>query len=450
MSETLKENTYKEILEIGIPSFLETLFTTFASIIDSRMVSRLGLLAISAVSLTNQPRLFIFSVFFALNTVVSSLIAKYLGKNDRDRANMIFDHVLKIVALLSIGLGIIAVIAARPIMLAFARQMDTLADSVLYFRIVVGFMIFNTLYMAINSALRGCGLTKLTFISNALSCVVNIFCNYLLIEGHLGFPALGIKGAAIATVTGSVAALCVSLGFAMRKKLFISIPYCLDRKYRMSRESISEICDLARSTVTDSIVMRFSLLFIGGVVARIGSFQTAVYSVGMHLLNVNTALGTGLQNAAVALIGRSYGADDRKAIREYRRAILKIGVLSAFLLGVLIVFGRNWFYSLFGSDPEFIRLGGISCTMIALITVVQTLKFINNGTLQGVGAMHETMVASIVSFAGVNLSTLIILVLVLQKGILGVWTATLLSQTVQASLLFIYIRKHRAFKATEE
>ena len=73
-----KRKITKDILNIGVPSFLETLFTTFAGIIDSKMVSAMGVTAISAVSVTNQPRLFIFSVFFALNTVTSSLVAKYL------------------------------------------------------------------------------------------------------------------------------------------------------------------------------------------------------------------------------------------------------------------------------------------------------------------------------------------------------------------------------------
>ena len=70
----------KEILTIGVPAFLESLFTTFASVIDSKMVSAMGVSAISAVSVTNQPRLFVFSIFFALNTVTTSLIARYHGK----------------------------------------------------------------------------------------------------------------------------------------------------------------------------------------------------------------------------------------------------------------------------------------------------------------------------------------------------------------------------------
>ena len=79
-----QKGIYKEILNLGIPSFLEALFNTFASIIDSKMVAVMGVSAISAVSVTNQPRLFAFSIFFALNTVTSSLIAKYYGKKDRD------------------------------------------------------------------------------------------------------------------------------------------------------------------------------------------------------------------------------------------------------------------------------------------------------------------------------------------------------------------------------
>lgn len=101
------------------------------------MVSALGITAISAISVTNQPRLFIFSIFFALNTVTSSLAAKYLGRNDRDQANRTLDAVIKLVIGLSVLLSILSVLLARPIMIAFANQKDTLEDSILYFRIVM-------------------------------------------------------------------------------------------------------------------------------------------------------------------------------------------------------------------------------------------------------------------------------------------------------------------------
>ncbi len=438
---TEQKPVIREILNIGIPSFLETLFTTFAGIIDSKMVSALGVTAISAVSVTNQPRLFIFSVFFALNTVTSSLVAKYFGKKDRETANRIFDHVMKLVLILSALLSILAVVLARPIMIAFANQKDTMEHSIIYFRIVMGGMIFNLVFMTINSALRGCGLTKLTFVSNVVSCLVNILCNYLFIEGHLGFPRLEYAGAAIATVTGNFAAMILTLVFANKKDLFVNIPYCLKQKYRMTKESLTEITQLAKSCVTDSLAMRLSLLFISGIVARIGSYQMAVYSVGMHLLNVNFALGTGLQTAGVALIGRSYGAEDKKMMKTYKNSLVRIGNITAVALALVIIAGGRWFFGFFSEDEKFIEMGTISCCIIGIITLAQTLKFVYSGYLQGIGAMKQVMVASIVAFAGVNLTTLAVFVLVLHSGIWGVWISSLLSQSVQAIILYIYVRK---------
>ena len=440
-----KKKITKDNFEMGIPSFLETLFTTFAGIIDSKMVSEMGVTAISAVSVTNQPRLFIFSIFFALNTVTSSLTARYLGKKDRDMANRILDTVLKLVIILSVVASVFAVALARPIMIAFANQKDTMDASILYFRIVMGGMIFNMVFMTINSALRGCGKTKITFITNVVSCLVNIFFNYLLIEGHWGFPRLEFAGAAIATVSGNIAAMFLTLWFAMKKDLFVNIPYCLEKKFKVTKQSLHEIGELAKSCITDSLAMRLSLLFISGIVARIGSYQMAVYSVAMHLLNINFALGTGFQTSAVALVGRSYGASDKVTMNAYKKQTVKLGMIAAVGLAILTVVGGKWFFSFFSDDPEFIRLGAISCIFIGVITLAQTLKFVYSGCLQGVGAMHEVMVASIVSFAGVNLITLIFFVLVFKIGLWGVWISSLLSQTVQAFMLYRYVRKSKAY-----
>ena len=315
-----------------------------------------------------------------------------------------------------------------------------------YFRIVMGGMIFNMIFMTINSALRGCGKTKLTFASNMVSCAVNILCNYFLIEGHMGFPRLEYAGAAIATVMGTVAATILTLVFAFKEDEFVNIPYCIRKKYKMTKDSLSEIAKLAKSCITDSLAMRLSLLVIAGIVARIGSYQMAVYSTGMHLLNVNMALGMGFQTAGVALIGRCYGASDVQGMHAYKKQLTKMGLATAIVLAVIIICSGRWFFGFFSSDEAFVSMGAISCIFIGVITLSQTLKFVYSGCLQGVGAMKEVMVASIVSFSGVNLISLIVMVLVFQIGLWGVWIATLLSQTVQALMLYGYIKKSKAYQ----
>ncbi len=443
---SIDKKILKDITSIGVPSFFEALFIAISNMIDSKMVAAMGVTAISAVSVTNPPRLFVLSVFIAFNTVITSLVARCVGENDRDSANRNFDSVLKIVIVLSVILSILSVILARPIMFAFSHQMDTLDASITYFKIVMGGMIFNTVFMTINAAFRGCGHTKMTFISNVISCIVNITFNYLLIDGHLGFPALKIKGAAIATVAGTVAALIFMICVACRKDIFVNIPYCISKKYKVTKEGTQEIRKMATSTVTDGLVMRISILLIGAVVARIGSFQMAVYSIGTHLMTVNQALGTGYQTSGVALIGRSYGANDKELMNKYKDCIVKLGAISAVILGLMIVLGGRWFYAFFSDDPEFISMGAKSCLFIGAITLSQTMKFVYSGCLQGVGAMKEVMKASIISFAAVNLSIVALTVFVLDMGIWGAWTGSLVAQTVQAIMLWRYTRTLDAFR----
>ncbi|MBQ6111067.1 MAG: MATE family efflux transporter [Synergistaceae bacterium] len=439
----MNKNLNKEILNIGVPVFLETLFTAFAAIIDSKMVASMGVSAISAVSVTNQPRLFIFSIFFAIHTVTTSLIAKYYGKDNRVEANKVFNHVIKLTIILSLALGLLSALLARPVMILFSGQKDTLESSLIYFRIVMAGMIFNLLYMTVNSALRGIGKTKLTFADNVLSCAVNLFFNYLLIDGHFGFPALGIAGAATATVLGNAAALVMSLVFACNRELYINIPFCFARKYRMTIESLKEISSLTKSCTMDNLNMRFALLLISGISARIGSYQMAVYSIGNYLLNINFALGTGLQTSAVTLIGRAYGKENYYMINKIRIAITNLGLIFSTVLSILIAAGGRLFFSFFSQEQEFIAMGTSSAVFIGVITVSQTLKFIFNGCLQGMGMMKQSMFCSLVAFSAVNLGSVALSVLILDMGIRGVWVSTFLCQTVHAMMLYYFIRHTR-------
>ena len=97
---------------------------------------------------------------------------------------------------------------------------DTHNDAVVYFRIIMGGMIFNCIQMGINAAQRGAGNTKITMRTNVTSNTINILLNYLLINGRFGFPALGIRGAALATISGTVVACIMSVASIFKKRVF--------------------------------------------------------------------------------------------------------------------------------------------------------------------------------------------------------------------------------------
>ena len=207
------------------PAMLESFFIAFAGLIDSLMVSSVGAYAVAAVGLTTQPKFLGLALFIAANVSISALVARRMGEGKREEANRIFSTFFLFIIAAGIVISILLVAFADPIIRLCGSETETHDAAVSYFRIVMGGMIFNVIQMGVNSAQRGAGNTRITMRTNLTASVVNIGLNYLLIQGHFGFPALGVKGAALATVIGTVVASVMSIVSIYKDTTFISIPY---------------------------------------------------------------------------------------------------------------------------------------------------------------------------------------------------------------------------------
>ena len=431
----------KEVWQIGVPAIIESLFTTFASIIDTKMVSALGVTAISAVSVTNQPKLFIFSLFFAANVTLSAMVARCLGQNNRKRANEYLASAIILAIISCLVISAVCVVAARPIMVLCSGQKDTMELSISYFRIVMGGMIFNILFMLINSALRGCGYTKITMQTNIISSVVNICFNYLLINGRFGFPRLEIKGAALATVLGTVVALVISTIKLFNEEFFVNARYILRERIRISKEACMEFFSMWKNICIENLMTRVGFLISSMITARIGSFDMSIYSIGMTLMNITFAFGDGLQSAAVALIGRSMGEQRIDKVQDFTTAIQKCGFECSLVIGILYaVFGRLY-YSFFSPDPVFITRGMIVCFIIAVIGPIQVAQIIFNGVLKSMNCTKQTLYAAVISVTIVNPIVAFTFAFLLGMGIWGVWIGILVSQLTRLLILLKLYKK---------
>lgn len=224
----LKNNEIvKEAVRMAWPAVCESFFIALAGMVDSLMVSSLGSAAVAAVGLTTQPKFLGLALFIAMNVSVSALVARRRGEKRQHSANQILLVAVIFAFLATIVISSVCVGFANEIIRFCGSAEDTHETAVIYYRIIMGGMIFNVISMIINAAQRGSGNTKIAMRTNITSNVVNMIGNYLLIEGHLGFPALGISGAAIATVFGTVVACVMSVASLLKKDTFVSIPYIM-------------------------------------------------------------------------------------------------------------------------------------------------------------------------------------------------------------------------------
>ncbi len=209
------------------------------------MVGRISPSAIAAVGLTNQPFNLLIAVFAALNVGTTALVAWNIGSHSVKDAQEVTRQSLKMGLILGIIFSVLGVIAAPAVITFMGAQEDTFPLATQYFQIVSSGLIFLVLNMVITAALRGAGETKIPMFYNLAANLFNVFGNWVLIYGKLGFPRLEVAGAAISTVVsrllGCLAAFYV-LYFSKRSMLAL--------KYSEVKESRG---------LDSGIIKRFSL-----------------------------------------------------------------------------------------------------------------------------------------------------------------------------------------------
>lgn len=430
--------TVRTALNMSIPSIIESFFVAFAGLVDSYMVSSLGADAVAAVGLTTQPKFLALAVFIALNVSVSALVARRFGEKKRHEANSILLTALVIVFVLVAIVSTLFVIFAPNIMEMCGSTPETHDGAVIYYQIIMGGLVFNCLQMCINSAQRGAGNTKITMRTNITSNTVNIIFNYFLIEGNCGFPALGISGAALATVLGTVVACVMSIISVSRSSCFISIKYIIEEKLHPSFAALKNILKVGYSVFLEQLLTRAGFMATAVMAASQGTAAMAAHQVGMNIMGLSFSFGDGLQAAAVALIGRSLGEGNPDKAKEYGKTCQMLGGVISLALALLYFFGAGLLMELFFTEPEIVNIGVNIMYVIIFIVLLQIRQVIYMGCLRGAGDTLYTAVTSTIGATVVRTIGSYVCCYLCGWGIIGIWFGVLSDQI--ARFIFSSIR----------
>ena len=208
---------YKNFFKIAWPSALEAFLVGAIGSVDTIMVGKLGEGAITAVGITNQPKLILLAMITSLNVGVTAITARRKGQQDQRGANRTLRAGIVICAILSVLMSIIGFIFAKPILILAGAEDSYIKDAITYFRILMFSIPFQALNLTINAGHRGCGKTKISMTTNIISNLVNIFFDYLLINGVAFFPRMEVAGAAIATVIAQATVTLVFITEARKR-----------------------------------------------------------------------------------------------------------------------------------------------------------------------------------------------------------------------------------------
>ncbi len=435
---------YKNAIDMAWPSAIEAVLVGLVSSIDIMMVGSLGASAIAAVGITNQPKFILLAIIFSLNVGVTAIVARRRGEKDREGANRCLRQALVICLMLSAILSVIGFTYARPLLLFAGAQADVIDYAVTYFRIIAIGNFFTSVSLTINAAQRGSGNTKISMRTNIVANIVNLTFNFLLINGHFGFPKLGVAGAAIATLLGNIVAFLMSLRSITKADGFLHIKFKSD--WKLDKETVKSIMSISSSSFVEQICMRVGFLVTTMLVASLGTIAFATHQICMNIVNLSFTFGDGLGIGASALVGQNLGAKRPDLATIYSKTIQRIALTVGAILFILFIGGRYFLVGLFTNDNSIILMGGKIMIIMAMMSPVQTVSVVIGGTLRGAGDTKFVAYSSLISIGIVRPLTTWLFCYPLGFGILGAWFSFMTDQCLR---LFINSWRFKTGKWTK-
>lgn len=429
----------REMLRITWPAFIELVMSTLFGMVDMVMVGRLGPAAIAAVGITNQPFMLLMAIFAAINIGGTTLVAWSFGGKNLKKAKAVTRQVITINLIIGALMSLLGVYAAKPIVRFMGAGPDTLAMGTVYFQIVASGLIFQAIIMGITACLRGVGQTRIPMAYNVGSNMLNVFGNYVLIYGKLGFPQWGVTGAAISTtlsrLVASLAALYI-VYLSRRSELKISIK----GDYRFDRDIIKKLFTIGLPSALEQFVLQSGLMLFVKIVSGLGTAGFAAHQIGINISGLSFSPSMAFGVAATTLVGQTLGAGDTDKAEKYACYIRKVAMVTANVMGLIFILFSHPLARLYTSDLAVAAMAGTVLKILALAQPGQSAQLTLAGALRGAGDTMYPLYASILGIWIFRVGATYWFVNCLGWGLNGAWIALVMDQYIRS--LFIHLRFH--------
>ena len=437
-----------DVTLIAWPSFVELVLTQLTSMADQVMVGRMpgaeGVMGLTAVGLASMPKFLLMTMVIAMNVGTTAVIARSRGQQNQKKANQVFKQALVLNVFMSFVLMIVGLLCSEWLirfMSASGIAEQTLHYGVEYLNIqLYGFMPV-CLASTVTAALRGVGDTKTPMIYNTVANVVNIIMNYLLIYGKLGFPAMGVAGASLATVIGQLVAFVIAMTVAFGKKHYLYVD--LREKFTFDKQIMKDVTSIGLPSMIEQLIMRAGIIVFLRTVASLGDINYATHQIVMNIQSMSFMVGQAFGNSSTTLMGQSLGKRRYDMAAVYMHKTRQVGFwVSVVLMVLMAVFSRQ-LIMLYNNTPEVVQKGAGLMFVVALMQPIQCGQFIVSGGLRGVGDTRYNAMVVLITTLGVRAILSVIAVYVFQWGLWGAWIALFADQALRSVLI---LRRYRSGK----
>lgn len=397
MSENklIEGSVIRSLLRLSIPIVMANMLQTTYQLTDTFWVGRLGTNEVAALSLSFPIIFFLVSLGGGFTLSGTILVAQYSGQGRKDMVTKICFQTLVVIIVTSFLLSLIGYSLIGYVVRAMTHTPEVAEIAVSYLRISFIGLVFSYLYMMFQSLYRGAGDVKTPFYIVFITVLLNFFLDPLFIMGYGPVPAMGVDGAAYATVVTQGIAAVVALYFLAKGKGGIKLDI---RKPEIDFKEIKKILWLGLPASAEQSSRSSAMLVLTFLVASFGDITLAAYGIGVRVLSFIIIPCIGFSMATSTLVGQNIGAGKKERAKECASVAVKVIFLGMTVAGAIFFVFAKEVLEIFVPGQEkviaegihFIRLIGFTFGLVGV-------QEVSCGALRGGGSTMISLVISLVS-----------------------------------------------------
>jgi putative MATE family efflux protein len=382
---------HQKVLALALPAVLNALLDMLQVIVDLMMVGRISAFAVVAVGLGLQSLMFLFALLTLLHVGTTALLSRFVGAQQMQRASLGLSSLLRFALFLALPITLFWYLLAPMIYVWFGTANEVIVLGSGYVLVLTAMVPFIVVKLVFVSALNAAGDTKTPMYVKLLSIVLNVILNYILIFGYFGFPALGVVGAAIATVVVNLLELLVYFILYMRHKTGY-IPL-----WRYSKGLIGRVLKVGLPASYERTLTFGSFMLFTAIIAHYGTEVLAGYQIGLRIEGLAFMPGIGFTIAAMTLVGQGLGANKPLQAKEDVVLVLKYASGVMFMVSLFMIGMPEKIAWLFTNDEATIKEASLYLMIVGLSQIPLAFNFVLSGALRGAGDTKRTLRINLVS-----------------------------------------------------
>ena len=434
MIELTEGNVVKGLINLVVPMILGNLLNIAYNIVDTIWIGQMiGPKGLGAIAVSFPIILVLQSIASGVTVASNVLIGQYFGANDKNSVLYVSRVSTTISVILALILSILGYIFA-PMLMRFLNAADSIMEySVSYFRIsMIGFP-FLFYYFLVSALLRGIGDTVRPLIFLAIASVINVILDPIMIKGLFGFPAMGLDGAAYATVFSQFISVAVSIIYLKMKD---SIVRANPLRFVFDINITKLMFKIGLPFAAMQLIVSISWLFLNRIINTYGEEASASVAVSMRVDSLSFLPLLALSAGIATMVAQNIGANKMDRVKEIYKAGLKMAIALSTFMAIFSVLFPELIVKMFTKDMSVLKYTKSYIYIVMPSIIMLSVMFATNGVINGAGKTFMLMVFAFI--AHIMIRVPLAHILSNKMDLWGIWTAMAISNFFSMSFILIY------------